>query len=141
MDQATVVKTLRGLLNATQNGMMEKQLWRDFREMEGFVIPYRSFGFQTLVDFLRASNEFDLSNTVEGVHIRAKLSQASVHLAEMVQSQNRTKKKKSDRSMLFFPRLRSALSTVNWGPRTQSKVFKFRHLKLSYSFTVCMMLS
>lgn len=119
-----VIKTLRGLLNTTPNGMPERQLWRDFRGIEGYEVPYKSYGYRTFIEFLQKSNEFDIANLPDGVHIRAKLSKASIHLAEMVQSQNRSKKKRSERNILFTPRLRSALSTANWGPRTQTKVLK-----------------
>lgn len=103
----TVVKTLRSLLNTTKNGLLEKQLRREFREMEGKDIPYKSLGYSTLLDFLRASGEFDLSTTNEGMNIRARVSQNSQHIVELVGSQNRSasdRRKKSAKSMPFIPR-------------------------------------
>lgn len=119
---------------------MEQQLQRDFREMEGRYIPYKSFGFNKLTDFLEESNEFVLTNLIDGIHIRAKLSKASQHMADMVQGQNRAKKKKSDR--IFIPRLHSAPSTANWGPRTQTKVFKLSVFMFSsiYRVNICVLL-
>lgn len=118
-----VVKTLRGLLNSSQNGLMEKQLMRDYREMEGHVIPYQQFGFRSLIQFLEASNEFDLTNTRDGVHIRAKLAKESLHVAQLVESQNRLKRKKNAKPMPPVPRARSFRNTdSNWNNPTQSQV-------------------
>lgn len=105
-----VVKTLRGLLNSTQNGLLEKQLRRDYRELEGCEIPYKSFGCNTLLDFLRTSNEFELLTTNDGIVVRAKLTQSSLHVVELVGTQNRAKKKKNAKSVPFIPRLRSNFS-------------------------------
>lgn len=115
-----VVKTLRSLLNSTQNGLVERQLWRDFREMEGYAVPFKEFGFRTFVDFLKSTNEFELINTQDGYHIRAKLTQESIHIAELVSAQNRVKKKKSARPTPFVPRRNIRLE--NWNHTAYSKV-------------------
>lgn len=99
-----IVKTLRGLLNTTQNGLMERQLVKEYREMEGCLIPYQQFGYRTLGQFLEASQEFDLTNTHEGLHVRAKLAKETLHLTQMVESQNRTKRKKTTKPMPFVSR-------------------------------------
>lgn len=115
-----VVKTLRGLLNSTPNGLLERQLRRECKEMEGCEIPYKSFGCNTLLDFLRTSNQFELSTTNDGVVVQAKLTQSSMHVVELVGTQNRAKRKKNVKSMPFVPRLRpnfsgaySKVSSVN----------------------------
>lgn len=117
-----VVKTLRGLLNSAQNGLMEKQLMRDFREMEGYVIPYQQFGCRSLTEFLESSNEFDLTRTHEGLHVRAKLTKESVHLAQLVQSQNRVRKKKSAKPMTFVPRNTQTFRSNNWNNSARPQV-------------------
>lgn len=91
-----IVKTLRGLLNSAQNGLTTKQLMRDFREMEGCVVPYQALGYSSFVQFLTESNEFDLMNTPDGPHVFAKVTKESAHIAELVGRQNRIRKKKSN---------------------------------------------
>lgn len=112
-----VVKTLRSLLNSTPNGLIERQLWRDFKEMEGYPVPFRELGFGKFIDFLRATNEFELIQTSEGYHIRARLTKDSVHIAQLVSSQNRAKKKKNAKPMPFVPRRKIELEN-NWNPPT-----------------------
>lgn len=75
--------------------------------MEGCEIPYKSFGYTTLLDFLRASGEFDLYSTNDGMQIRARVSQNSQHIVELVGSQNRDRRKKSTKSMPFVPQFNS----------------------------------
>lgn len=113
-----VIKTMRGLLNISKNGLAERQLRREFRENEGYDIPYKSFGFNTLLDFLRSSNQFDLTSTNDGIQVRAKLMENSSHLVQMVRGQNCAKKKKNAKATPFVPRLQSA----NRNQRPHSKV-------------------
>lgn len=76
--------------------------------MEGHEIPYKSFGYNTLLDFLRASNEFDLITTNDGMLVYARVSQNSQHIVELVGMQNRQKRKKTTtKSMPFAPRFTS----------------------------------
>lgn len=90
-----IVKTLRSLLNTSQHGLSERQLMRDFRELEGYNVPFRELGFRSFVQFLVDTKEFELLQTEEGVQVYAKLSKDSVHIAQLVASQNRTKRKKT----------------------------------------------
>lgn len=76
-------------------------------EMEGCEIPYKSFGYNSLLDFLRTSGEFDLYSTNEGMQIRARVSQNSQHIVDLVGSQNRDRRKKSTNTMPFIPRFNS----------------------------------
>lgn len=55
--------------------------------MEGEDIPYREFQFDTLYDFLYASNEFDLFKSRDGVYIRARPKEHSKHIVNMVTEQ------------------------------------------------------
>lgn len=119
-NQSDVVKTLRSLLNSAQNGLSTNQLMRDYREMEGHPVPFREFGFNSLNDFLIKTNEFELMSTVNGPHVFAKLTKKSAHIAQLVDSQNRTKKKKNARPP---PRpIRNTRSTSNWNQTAYSTV-------------------
>lgn len=142
-DKETVVKTLRSLLNTSKNGLLGSKsnwdaifgngkkgfvflsLWNiiiiyDFivhwknSEMEGIEIPYKAFGYQTLLDFLRDSKQFDFSSTNDGMHIRARLSQDSQHIVALVGSQNRDRRKKSTKSMPFYPQRFSSNGNRNF---------------------------
>lgn len=72
-------------------------------EMEGCEIPYKLFGYNTLLDFIRESGEFDWYSTNEGMQIHARVSQNSQHIVSLVGSQNRDRRKKSTKSMPFRP--------------------------------------
>lgn len=122
LNVSDVVKTLRSLLNSTQNGLLERQLLREFRDMEGVMLPFRDLGFNTFTQFLEASKEFELINTSEGVHVRAKLSKSSVHIAQLVESQNRVKRKKNAKSAPFMSRPRNVRSKSNWTRPTAPNV-------------------
>lgn len=116
-----VIKTLRSLLNSTQNGLNANQLMREFREMEGYAVPFQQLGFSTFVQFLQNSNEFEIQNTPNGPHIRAKLTKESVHIAKLVSSQNRGKRKKNVKPIPFAPR-RNVQSNNNWRNTAFAKV-------------------
>ncbi|XP_031634675.1 uncharacterized protein LOC116347979 isoform X2 [Contarinia nasturtii] len=117
-----VIKTLRSLLNSTQNGLLAKQLMREFREMEGYPVPFQQLGYTSFTHFLEKSNEFDLTNTVDGPHVRAKLTKESVHIAQLVSSQNRTKKKKTSRPMPFVQRRNINHTNYNWRNTAYPKI-------------------
>lgn len=99
-----IVKTLRSLLNSSQNGLTERQLWRDFRETEGYAVPFKELGFRTFLQFLIDTKQFELLQTQDGVQIYAKLSKDSVHIAQLVASQNRVKPRKKATKPISMPR-------------------------------------
>lgn len=76
-------------------------------EFVGGEIPYKSFGYNTLLDFIRESGEFDWYSTNEGIQINARVSQNSQHIVNLVGSQNRDRRKKSTKSMPFRPQFNS----------------------------------
>lgn len=63
-------------------------------EIEGKDIPYKKFRFNTLHDFLHASNAFNLISTRGGLYIRARLSQNSKHIVKLVGAQKCARKKR-----------------------------------------------
>lgn len=96
--------------------------------MEGYEIPYKSFGYNNLLDFLRASEEFDLNSTNDGMNIRARVSKNSQHIVELVVSQNRDRRKKSSKAMPFIPRFNSNAN------RNYSKVCKSEGFSILFLF-------
>lgn len=119
MDKATALKVLRGMLNLSQFDLTENQLRSQFLEYEGFEIPYKTFGFNTFLDFLRESNEFVLTTKSGFVYVRAKESKNSSHLVKYVAGQNKPKKKKNDKVMPFIPPLRKTLTNNNWSQKVR----------------------
>lgn len=81
--------------------------YQNSSEMEGYEIPYKSFGYNTLLDFIRESGEFDWYSTNDGIQIHARASQTSQHIVDLVSSQNRDRRKKSTKSMPFRPQFNS----------------------------------
>lgn len=112
-----VVKVLRSLLIASRDGLSERQLRREYKEFEGTEIPYKNLGFSTLSDFLHSSDEFVLRTTNDGMHVQAKLRQNIIHMVEMVQTQNRTKKKGNAKVIPFSSRFHQVFySNLNFMP-------------------------
>lgn len=68
------------------------------------------------------SNEFELIRTSEGNHIRARLTAESIHIAALVSSQNRSKRRKSTKPAAFIPRSNIQLDNNNWNHTANSKV-------------------
>lgn len=114
---ADIVKTLRSLLIPQKNGLLARHLMRDFRDLEGCVVPFHELGFKSFEQFLSSSNEFVLTQTPEGVHVYAKIKADSLHIAQLVasQNQNRPKKKKTAKPAPFVMRNnRNLRSDDNW---------------------------
>lgn len=75
--------------------------------MEGYEIPYKSFGYHSLLDFVRDSGQFDWYTTNDGIQIQARASKNSQHIVDLVGSQNRVRRKKTTKSMPFRPQFNS----------------------------------
>lgn len=61
--------------------------------MVGTRIPYSSYGFKSLEDFLRSQACFTLTNVQGQVLVDAKISGKSAHISEMVGRQKTSKKR------------------------------------------------
>lgn len=81
--------------------------------MEGKNIPYMKFHFKTLYDFLYASNEFHMFRARGGLYIRARLTQHSKHIVEMVSAQK-------NKNTKFLPRQ----VTINLTGKQNQKVIR-----------------
>lgn len=100
--------------------------------MEGYDIPYTSFGYKTLIEFLRESGEFDLFSTTDGMIVRARVTERSQHIVALVESQNRGKKR-ANKSSPFIPRFNSN-TNQNYRMRTvravEVYIFQFESLQI-----------
>lgn len=93
----TIVKLIRSILIPEKDGLTAGEILREYRELEGEQVPFRSLGFTTLEDFLRASNAFIISHSANGMIVRAKPNEASGHVTRLVREQEGKKKKKRAR--------------------------------------------
>lgn len=96
-DQDVVIKVIRSLVISTDNADF-RTIIKDYREEEGELIPFRRFGYSSLEEFLRASGEFILAETSNGIQVMVKKSQSSAHIVDLRQHQTRPRKKRSAKS-------------------------------------------
>lgn len=85
-----VIKILRSLVISTDQADF-RSLIKDYRAEAGEAIPYRQLGYANLEDFLRASGEFNLCETANGIRVTAKTSQESAHIADLRRNQTVSK--------------------------------------------------
>lgn len=99
MDDA--IKLIKSLLTTTIGGVLVSDLNRDYKEMVGKPIPFREFGFDTLADFLRSTNQFSGTKTANGIKVTIKIPGKSAHIISAVQRQNTSaaEKKRRKRGM------------------------------------------
>lgn len=87
MDEA--VKVIKSLLTTASNGgLLVNEINKEYREMVGNAIPFREFGFATLTDFLRSTDQFNGQKTPNGIMVVPKLAGKSAHIIAMRQNQN-----------------------------------------------------
>lgn len=67
---------------------------RDYRDLEGCDIPFRTFGYRNLDQFLEASGEFVIRKNGNDMTIAAVPSKESLHIRNMVRNQKSNKKRK-----------------------------------------------
>lgn len=96
MDKDTVIKVIRSLVISSDDADF-RTIIKDYREEAGEPIPFRKFGYASLEAFLRASSEFILIETANGIKVSAKKSQSSAHIIDMRQHQARSKKRSAKR--------------------------------------------
>lgn len=94
MEKDQIVSILRAIVTSRKD-TTENDIRNGFREIEGYEVPYKKFGFNRLDDFLRSSSEFILIRNGRDTFIKAKLSQDTAHISRLVAEQNSSKRKKS----------------------------------------------
>lgn len=85
-----VVKILRSLVISSDQADF-RSLISDYRAEAGEAIPFRKLGYDSLEDFLRASGEFNLFETANGIRVTAKTTQESAHIADLRRNQTVSK--------------------------------------------------
>lgn len=88
MDQAKVIAIIRSLIDSSSKQMLVQDVNRDYNEEVGEPIPFRKFGFGTLVEFLKASNQFNGTKTAAGIVVTSKTNENSAHVIEMRRHQS-----------------------------------------------------
>lgn len=108
MNREKVIKSLRSILLACKSDLAIHDLVKQFREWEETNIPFREFGCDSFVDFLRESGCFVLKATNDGLVVSAKQMANSKHVNDFVKEQNVSSKTRKPlrkkRSKLQHPR-------------------------------------
>lgn len=105
MDQEKVVKVLRSILLSCKSGMFIHDLVKEYRVEEATKIPFKTFGFDSFVDFLRTTGGFVVTETKDGLMVSAEQTANSEHVNDSVKGQNCSKKvRRKKRSKLQHPR-------------------------------------
>lgn len=92
----TAVMVLRALLTSSQtkDGIPTKQLLIDYQNFEG-QLPLKKFGFDTIDEFLTASNEFTLQRGRDGARVLARKSIDTAHITKLLAEQKNSRKNKA----------------------------------------------
>lgn len=92
------LKVIKSLITASSDGgLLVKEINEEYKEMVGKPIPLQEFGFNTLADFLRSTNEFSGTKTPNGIKVTIKIPGKSAHIIAMRQQQNVSQAEKKRR--------------------------------------------
>lgn len=95
-EMAEAVSTIHALINSRKELTTDRDLMREYRELNGETIQYRKFGFRSLDQFLDSTGKFIIRRGNAGdLLISAVPTMASKHIADMVSKQRSDRKKKS----------------------------------------------
>lgn len=99
-DALKVIKSL--ITTSSDGGLLVNEITKEYKEMVGKPVPFQEFGFKTLTDFLRSTNEFSGIKTANGIKVTVKIPGKSAHIIAMRQKQNvsAAEKKRRKRSMM-----------------------------------------
>lgn len=110
-----VIKEIRCLIATCKNGLYMKRLWREYKETTGEYIPFREFGFDSMEQFLRSTNQFILRSCDGDFVLMAKPTEESAHILKLIQNQNYNNKKRSDPPRFIRPNYSSGSQQRNYG--------------------------
>lgn len=112
------VKILRSLMNL-HGGLLVQEIDEEYKNDVGESVPFKRFGFENLIDFLRSTGQFTATKTMAGLKISAKLTDASAHIVKFQQQQNVSKGERKRRKRLAMgqPNASLARSNVIGGPK------------------------
>lgn len=120
----TCLKAIRCMLIST-NGLTIREILNDYEQMEGHALPFKAFGFNTLEELLRDSNQFIFNETKQGYKVVAKASTDSQHMRKLVQNQKPSSKPKKKTDMLMPNRSLQSPSHNNneWNTTAYAQVY------------------
>uniref|UniRef100_A0A182WDR6 Tudor domain-containing protein 7 n=1 Tax=Anopheles minimus TaxID=112268 RepID=A0A182WDR6_9DIPT len=96
------IAVIRALVASRKDTSNVLSVLLDYRQLEGDSLPYRKFGFNTVEEFLLASNEFVIKASAgNSTRIYIKPNRDSAHIQEMVSAQKTTKSGGSGRKSNF----------------------------------------
>lgn len=85
LEQRNVIKVLRALVqSAPSDGLLVQRLLADYKENEGYSMPFRELGFKSPEELILQSGEFVQINTRFGPKIIQKESDDSMHIQRYV---------------------------------------------------------
>lgn len=80
MDSETVINTLKSILSR-QTGMFIHHLVKEYRESKGTKIPYEALGYNSFLELLRSSDQFNVAMTNRNAFfVTVKPSASSKHV-------------------------------------------------------------
>lgn len=97
------IKVIKSLITASSGGgLLIKDINKEYKEEVGKSVPFNEFGFATLAEFLRSTNEFSATKTEHGLKVTVKIPGKSAHIIAMRQKQNvsQAEKKRRKKSMM-----------------------------------------
>lgn len=109
------IKIIRSILISSPNLLVD-EIVREYKEMTGESIPFKDFGSNSLIEFLRSSNQFVGRKSAEGIRVSSKVSEDSAHIIGMVRGQNvsaaekkrrKKTKAKNHRNIMNHPPMKS----------------------------------
>lgn len=106
------VKILRSLMNL-HGGLLVQEIDKEYKNDVGESVPFRRYGFESLIDFLRSTGQFTATKTMAGLKISAKLTDASAHIVKFQQQQNVSKGERKRRKRLVMGQPNASLSRSN----------------------------
>lgn len=102
------VMMVRTLINSipTKDGILSQQLLIDYQNINGQALPLKKFGFDTIDDFLAASNDFILQKGRDGTRVLIRQSVDSAHIRKIIDGSKSiaSRKKKSGPQPVLQPR-------------------------------------
>ncbi|XP_055382832.1 tudor domain-containing protein 7B-like [Condylostylus longicornis] len=87
------IGVLRALLNVQKHPIRLSVLLKEYKEMEGRILPYRQFGFKSAEEFLKMSGEFLMMFDQGEVLVGARPNKDSAHIVKMVACQKPSRKR------------------------------------------------
>ncbi|XP_055317472.1 mucin-2-like [Sitodiplosis mosellana] len=110
MDES--VKLIRSLLNL-HGGLLIHEINNEYMKDVGKPVPFNSFGFNTLEEFLKSTGQFTATRSAAGLKVTAKLTHQSAHIVKLCQEQNMSVSERKRRRKKTIARTNASLARPN----------------------------